>query len=231
MNESQRQSDFLSFKQIHKQSLLIIISILILLIYSCEDKKESDSPISTRQECLAEANFDPLNESPYCLPYLEGQEFEVYQTYCSPPPGSHNIRYAIDFLMPIGTEIIAARAGEVVELRENWSDDDRIGSHNNMVCLRHSDETLSLYIHMKQDGIDVELSDYVPKGGHLGWSGSSGDTNGVPHLHFQVCLRSGMCSSETGEYTLPVNFRNASGIHDDSDGLIRGEDYLATECN
>ena len=130
MNKFQKPSDFLFFKQTLKQSILFIISFLMLLIYSCEDKKESDSPISTRQECLAEANFDPLNESPYCLPYLEGQEFEVYQSYCSPPPGSHETRFAIDFLMPIGTEIIAARAGEVVELREQWADDDRIGSHN-----------------------------------------------------------------------------------------------------
>ena len=176
MNEQQRHSEFLSFKQTHNASLFILASFLILIIYSCEDKKEMDPPISTRQECLAEANFDPQNESPYCLPYLEGQEFEVYQSYCSPPPGSHETRYAVDFLMPIGTEIIAARAGEVVEFREQWPDDDRIGSHNNMVCLRHTDETLSLYIHMKQNGIDVELGDYVQKGGHLGWSGSSGDT-------------------------------------------------------
>ncbi|NQU84642.1 MAG: beta-lactamase family protein, partial [Mariniphaga sp.] len=41
------------------------------------------------------------------------------------------------------------------------------------------------------------------KGGHLGWSGKSGDTNGQAHLHFQVCLKSGLCSSKTGEYTVP----------------------------
>ena len=219
-----------SFEIIHKTLMLIFTFFAIHLLISCEDKKELNPPISTRQECLAEADFDPPEESPYCLPYLEGQEHEVYQSYCSPPPGSHRARFAIDFLMPIGTEIIAARAGEVVELRENWSDDDRIGSHNNMVCLRHSDETLSLYIHMMYEGVDVELGDYVPKGGHLGWSGSSGDTNGVPHLHFQVCLRSGMCSSETGEYTLPVNFSNAEGPHDEKGGLIAGEVYLATQC-
>jgi murein DD-endopeptidase MepM/ murein hydrolase activator NlpD len=84
---------------------------------------------------------------------------------------------------------------------------------------------------MKQYGIDVKLGDYVEKGQHLGWSGSSGDTNGVPHLHFQVCLRSGMCSSTTGEYTLPVNFNNAQGRHDSNNGLITGELYLATQCN
>ncbi|MFC1527522.1 M23 family metallopeptidase [Candidatus Neomarinimicrobiota bacterium] len=219
-------------QNIFKNILIIVFGIiLIILISNCEDKDITDPPISNRQECLNEANFGQKDDSPYCLPYNEGMEFEVYQSYCSPFPGSHEKRFAIDFLMPIGTEIIAARAGEVVELREQWPDDDRIGNHNNMVCLRHSDDTLSLYIHMKQDGIDVELGEFVPKGGHLGWSGSSGDTNGVPHLHFQVCLRAGMCSTETGEFTLPINFSNADGQHDTRNGLITGELYLATECN
>ena len=84
---------------------------------------------------------------------------------------------------------------------------------------------------MMYQGVDVELGDYVPKGGHLGWSGSSGDTNGIAHLHFQICLRAGMCSTTTGEYTLPVNFSNAEGLHNDDGGLITGEVYLATQCD
>lgn len=212
-----------------KISCSIVAILFILIISNCEDtKNEQDPPISTRQECLEAADFCPPEESPYSLPYLVGMEFEIYQSYCSPPPGSHETRFAIDFLMPLGTQIIAARAGKVVELREQWPDDDTDGNHNNMVCLRHSDETLGLYIHMMQNGVDVELGDYVEKGGHLGWSGSSGDTNGIPHLHFQVCLRSGMCSSVTGEYTLPVNFSNAQGKHNSRNGLITGELYLAT---
>ena len=132
--------------------------------------------------------------------------------------------------MPIGTEIIAARAGTVVELREHWLDEDRTGGHENMVSLRHEDQTISLYLHMRHEGVDVELGDVVPRGGHLGWSGSSGDTEGIPHLHFQVCLRSGMCSWQTGEYTLPVNFSNAEGQHDAAGGLMVGETYRALAC-
>jgi murein DD-endopeptidase MepM/ murein hydrolase activator NlpD len=132
--------------------------------------------------------------------------------------------------MPLGTEIRAARAGLVVELREHWPDDDRTGGHENMVSLRHEDETISLYLHMKQDGIVVEMGDRVPRGGLLGYSGSSGDTQGIPHLHFQVCLRSGMCSWKTGEHTVPVNFRNAEGELDSRRGLAAGESYSAGSC-
>jgi len=185
---------------------------------------------STQQECLAQAVFLDPAESPYCLPWEEGDAHEVSQSYCSPATWSHHIRHAYDFLMPLGTEVRAARAGLVVELREHWADDDRTGGHENMVSLRHEDETISLYMHMKQDGIIVEMGDWVPKGGLLGYSGSSGDTQGIAHLHFQVCLRSGMCSWQTGEYTVPVSFSNAEGALDERGGLAVGTTYTAASC-
>jgi hypothetical protein len=186
---------------------------------------------ATQQQCLAQAVFDDPAESPYCLPWEEGEAHEVSQSYCSPATWSHHTRHAYDFLMPLGTEVRAARAGLVVELREHWPDDDRTGGHENMVSLRHEDETISLYLHMKQDGIVVEMGDWVPKGELLGYSGSSGDTQGIPHLHFQVCLRSGMCSWKTGEYTVPVNFNNAEGAMDSRGGLAVGSSYAAGVCS
>lgn len=195
---------------------------------ACGDSTEPPPP-ATRVECLAAANFSAPESSPYCLPFAEGSSYLLSQSYCAPPPGSHLTRFAYDFNMPMGTEVLAARAGTVVELREHWSDEDPQGGHENMVSLRHDDETISLYIHMRQDGVLVEMGDYVPKGGLLGWSGSSGTT--LPHIHFQICLRSGMCSYKTGEYTLPVNFSNADGSLDSADGLMAGEYYTAQPCS
>lgn len=96
-----------------------------------------------------------------------------------------------------------------------------------MVSLRHDDETISLYIHMRQNGVLVELGDSVPRGGLLGWGGSSGTP--VPHLHFMVCIRGGLCSSPT-EITLPLTFRNAVGPLDSIGGLMVGETYTAGSC-
>lgn len=191
---------------------------------------QPEPPPATRQECLAAADFVQPAASPYCLPFEEGDAFPVSQSYCSPEGWSHEVRFAYDFLMPLGTEVRASRAGVVVELREHWPDDDRTGGHENMVSLRHEDETISLYLHMRQNGVLVEMGDRVARGELLGWSGSSGDTRGTPHLHFQVCLRSGMCSSQTGEYTLPVSFRNAGGEPDSEGGLAMGETYLSLSC-
>jgi murein DD-endopeptidase MepM/ murein hydrolase activator NlpD len=82
---------------------------------------------------------------------------------------------------------------------------------------------------MKQEGVDVELGDFVEKGGHLGWIGTSG--TGFPHLHFQICERSGMCSYPDREFTMPVNFSNAHGELDAAGGLVQGIYYTALPCN
>lgn len=211
------------------QTKFVLLLLILLMMVVC-NKEEIDPPPSSRQECLDEAIFGERLLSPYCLPFFQGDSYVLYQSYCSPPPGSHERRYAYDFLMPEGTEIIASRAGEVVEIQEDWPNDNRIGGHENMVCLLHDDETIAVYIHLQEDGVDVELGDKIHKGGHLGWSGKSGDTNGVAHLHFQVCLRSGMCSYKTGEYTVPMNFANTDGPHDEAGGLIVGETYFALPC-
>ena len=203
--------------------------MILIFMVGC-DKEEMEPPPSTRQECFDAAIFDDPQLSPYCLPYNEGSEWILYQSYCSPSPGSHHTRFAYDFFMPEGTEIIASRAGEVVEIKEHWPSNNRIGGHENMVCLQHDDLTLGLYLHLQQNGVDVELGDIVSKGEHLGWSGKSGDTNGVAHLHFQICLKAGLSSYKTGEYTLPINFSNADGSYDEAGGLIAGETYFALPC-
>jgi murein DD-endopeptidase MepM/ murein hydrolase activator NlpD len=199
----------------------------LVLVAGCGDSSPT-RPELPRPDC-ANPVFGAPAGSAYCLPYAAGSAYTVTQSYCAPPPGSHQGRFAYDFDLPMGTEVLAARAGEVVELREHWSDDDTRGGHENVVILRHGDNTLSLYIHMRHQGVLVEMGDYVPEGGLLGWSGSSG--TGFPHIHFQVCLRGGECSTGTNEVTLPVNFRNAEGPVDTVGGLVAGATYRALACS
>lgn len=199
------------------------------LTLSCSDQgADTPQPPANRNECLQRAAFPAPSSSPYCLPFAEGSAFTVTQSYCAPPPGSHQTRFAWDFDMPLGAPVHAVRSGVVVELREHWPDTDPLGGHENMVSLRHADETISLYIHMQHEGVLVELGDSVPRGGLLGWSGSSGTE--TPHLHFMVCIRGGLCSSPT-EITLPISYRNAQGPLDPIGGLVLGERYVAGPCN
>jgi len=181
----------------------------------------------TQAACLSGAAVPPADTSPYILPWAEGQEFGLGQGYCTTPPRSHHLRYAYDFLMPEGTAIHNVRAGVVVELREHFADDDRTGGHENMLSLRHDDQTISIYMHLRHEGVAVEMGQYVPQGALLGWSGATGDPAGIPHLHFQICLRGGLCSYRTQEITLPVSFRNAQGVFGPAGGLVEGARYTA----
>ena len=213
-------------------SLSLLFAISVAFSPGCDGgsptaPKRQKAP-TTHASCLDRATFGPPAASPYCLPYAVGTAYQVSQSYCSGQGRSHHLRFAYDFVMPMGTEILAARAGEVVELREHFSDSDTMGGHENVVILKHSDDTLGLYIHMRQNGILPEVGDFIPKGGLLGWVGSSG--TGFSHLHFQICLRPGRCSSGVDEVTLPVNFSNAAGEHDGRGGLREGETYLAKAC-
>ncbi len=65
-------------------------------------------------------------------PYQVGTSHKVIQSNCTPPQApswnSHQAAgpwaYGYDFLMPVGTQILAARGGEVVYAEERYSDQD-----------------------------------------------------------------------------------------------------------
>jgi murein DD-endopeptidase MepM/ murein hydrolase activator NlpD len=104
-------------------------------------------------------------------------------------------RYAVDFAADIGTPVLAARAGTVMEIE---SDFDRAGlnaekdaGRANFVRILHTDGTMTLYAHLKTDGVLVRVGQRVRKAEAIGLSGNTGFTTG-PHLHFAVQVNRGM---------------------------------------
>ncbi len=90
--------------------------------------------------------------------------------------------------MRIGTAICAAREGKVVRVRFdsykgglNW----KYFNDGNHIVIEHSDGSVALYWHLKQNGVTVTLGDIVQKGQLIGYSGNTGYT-AFPHLHFQL---------------------------------------------
>jgi len=82
-----------------------------------------------------------------------------------------------DFLMPIGTKLLAAAPGQVVY--SYWSEDD-----GHVVGIMHPDGKLTLYAHLSERM--VELKQNVTRGQVIGLSGQTGRLSGRnPHLHFQ----------------------------------------------
>lgn len=95
-------------------------------------------------------------------------------------------RHAVDFGLPEGTPVLAARAGLVVDVESDyrWSGLNReIGG--NYVLVRHDDGTVAEYFHLRRGGVAVEPGMEVEPGDLLGYSGNTGYSGG-PHLHFMV---------------------------------------------
>ena len=168
--------------------------------------------------------FGDPGESLFCLPYAEGVSMAVNNSYST--EGSHRGRFAYDFAMPFGTEVAAARSGEVTEIRTEYRDEDPAGGHENGVYILHDDGTMAAYLHLRHGGVFVDVGDEIAVGQVVGEVGTTGTSQQNPHLHFEVWEGQGVQWYQS----LPVNFRNAEGPHDPAQGLATGGRYLALPC-
>jgi ribosomal protein L7/L12 len=144
----------------------------------------------------------------YYLPFEKGTEFRVAQE-----PGGAVIthkddlsRYAIDLGVPEGTPVLAARAGTVIEVRDQFNEgrlDPEFVEKANLVSIVHSDGTFAQYVHLAQDGIRVHPGDHVEAGQVIAASGNTGYSAG-PHLHFDLrhaVLKNGTVTQESIPFT------------------------------
>lgn len=191
---------------------------MLLAAPACATDDGEASPLETEF-----MRFPEPVDSPYCLPYPVGASARVSQAWGD--TGTHRGRFAIDFSMPFGSEVAAARSGTVSETRSQYRDDDPTGGHENCVFVLHDDDTMAMYLHLSEDGVLVEVGDTVTTGQVIGLVGTTGTS--TPHLHFEVYEG----QREKGQWyrTLPVSFANATAPRDDWGGLYR-TDYESTPC-
>ncbi len=145
---------------------------------------------------------------PYRLPYALASGYRVTQAY--PDTATHTTldsRYAVDFGMPIGTDIFAARDGVVFAVAtKNFRgglDTSRHGASANHVQILHDDGTYAVYAHLNWNSIRVRPGQRVRRGEFIAESGNTGFSTG-PHLHFVVLKNSGMQLE-----SVPVSFEGA----------------------
>lgn len=161
----------------------------------------------------------------YELPFEKNKQFKVNQSYQgkhSHAQGSES-EFSIDFGMPEGTTVCAARAGKVIVIR----DDATEGGDNrelyedcaNAVIVRHNDGTYATYLHLKASSATVKLGQNVNAGTPIAQSGNTGWST-TPHLHFSVYR----VISGAKLLTVPVKFRTAVGV---KARLLEGEFYGA----
>jgi hypothetical protein len=177
---------------------------------------------SPTETCLARAVFGNPTDSLYILPYNVGESYSLLQTYCGPLSHARDNQLAYDFLLPIGAEVLAARAGIVRVVVDTYANDDTVGSHNNHIFIEHADGSTAMYAHLVHDSAVVRVGDAVGGGQLIALSGTSGTS--IAHLHFGVYRT---WPHRAGD-DLPVNFRNSDGPLDERGGLQLGVSYGAT---
>ncbi|MCB0400652.1 MAG: M23 family metallopeptidase [Flavobacteriales bacterium] len=146
----------------------------------------------------------------YLLPYQEGEQYPLEQGYGG--KFSHYMEgrtHALDFTMKEGTPICAARAGTVIDVKE---DSDKGGKtikymeYANYVTIYHGDGSFANYYHLQKGGSQVQVGDEVEAGQVIGLSGNTGWSSG-PHLHFQVFTY----DENMDVKSLPTKFKQKDG--------------------
>jgi murein DD-endopeptidase MepM/ murein hydrolase activator NlpD len=210
-------------KTIPRYSLLswciVILAVLVfgtpLVFFACRSIIGLDN-----QEAGICANH---KSSPFVLPYQVGKAYLCTQGYGEPNHHSELRKFALDFAMPIGSFVTAARNGRVVFIEDGFEDGDYGGGKENVVVIQHDDGTFSRYVHLTKFGALVSLDQIVLQGEPVGLSGNSGQSI-FPHLHFDVTGDNGGHDAQT----VPVCFKNTKPH---PDGLKTGVSYTAEPYN
>ncbi len=162
---------------------------------------------------------DPDPGVVYLLPYAHGTKHLVSQGYFG--KASHQGLYALDFVMPDGTTITAARGGVVIGVKQDsdvGGPSAEYASAGNYVEIMHPDATWALYAHIEQGGALVSVGESVRAGEPIALSGHTGEATG-PHLHFAVYR-----ASWEGPRSIPTVF--LTGVSR-SASLVEGATYYS----
>jgi murein DD-endopeptidase MepM/ murein hydrolase activator NlpD len=179
------------------------------------------SPIDTRHEAdyhysldwtVGDQNAEHNDDHVYSLPYASGKNFRVLQGYGSRFSHTGLEEFAIDFDMPVGTPVHAARGGVVARVEQSNSEgcwEDGCGKFANYIVVFHDDGTTGEYYHLMENGSLVVVGEIVVQGQEIGRSGNTGHTT-MPHLHFAVYR----AAADGNTQSIPARFQDIDGIID-----------------
>ena len=132
----------------------------------------------------------PNPKARYRFPFQSGQSFKVAQSFHGEISHTGKFEFAVDFMMPEGTPVCAARGGMVVKLENDFQKgawDPALLEKANIIQILHDDGTIGSYGHLQYHGASVSLGQQVSAGDVIGHSGRTGMIHD-PHLHFHVEL-------------------------------------------
>ena len=200
------------------RNCLVRFALAVIVTFASTAGCKLASPTAPSQTNCTGAVYPDAATSEYVLPFEVGTSREVSQSNCD---GFHNDLdwFAYDFDMPVRTRVLAARAGVVSWVQEQYADGDHDFDHSNTIQITHADGSKAQYLHLTQNGAQVALGDRVERGQFIGLSGFTGMTGSRRHLHFVVFE----FIDASGRRSLPVTFRNVR----EPQPLVAGKTYSA----
>ncbi len=158
-----------------------------------------------------ECNTKAIHDTHYLyrLPYPKGRAYDIAQSCNGKVSHFGKQQYAMDFVMPVGTPLHAAREGIVIYVKEDskkGGPSKEFYNDANYIAIEHPDGTYAEYVHLKYKGAVVKPGQKVKQGDLIGYSGNTGYTHG-PHLHFAVFVS----SNGKDYYSVPTTFDALEG--------------------
>lgn len=160
----------------------------------------------------------------YRLPFKTGESYVVIQGYHGGFTHKDDDAFAVDFAMPEGTAIHAARSGIVVAIESSYRDggaEPQFRDKANFVRVLQDDGTIANYLHLRYQGVVVTRGATVNTGDLLGYSGNTGYSTEA-HLHFDVSKR----LSVDRRNTISIQYKTTSGTIKE---LQTGTSYTAID--
>jgi len=99
-----------------------------------------------------------------------------------------SLKFCIDFLLPVGTPVVAACSGTVIACQDRYKrsyKDPKFAVRRNFVVINHNNGESSVYVHLRYRSIRVKKGQKVKQGQVIALSGRVGFAT-YPHLHFGV---------------------------------------------
>ena len=150
--------------------------------------------------------IDQVQDVVYQTPIARGYRYEITQGSGRRTSHARWEANATDFAARIGTPIVAARGGTVIELRQDSTTNCRRKTRAcfdlaNILVIEHEDGSVAYYVHLAPGSVRVGIGDRVRTGEIIASVGSTGFTTG-PHLHFDVVA----LGPRLERVSLPVEF-------------------------
>ena len=146
-----------------------------------------------------------LTKNVYLLPF---NKRDLFKAISDPRAHFAHFKHAIDFILPVGTKILAPRNGIVTDIKVDSKEGGWEPKYNNIkylnyMTVKHSNGEYSQYVHLKYRGALVKLGQKIKAGQPIALSGNTGFTT-CPHLHFHVFKFN---KTKVGWETLQIRFK------------------------